>query len=69
MVPFDTLKFAQTLERAGFSRQQAYGFTEALVEAMKDASGETQGEFRNPKPVVVSQSWWKFEVGVISGCF
>ncbi len=37
-ITFDTLKFAKTLEQAGFGQQQA----EALSRAFKDASSEAQ---------------------------
>lgn len=37
-VPFDTLKMAQRLEDAGFSRTQAAGAAEALAEALLGAN-------------------------------
>lgn len=43
-VPFDTLKMAQRLEAAGFTRPQADGAAEALAEALLGADLATKGD-------------------------
>lgn len=43
-VPFDTLKMAQRLEDAGFTRPQAAGAAEALAEALSGADLATKGD-------------------------
>lgn len=53
-VPFDTLKMAQRLEAAGFSRPQAAGAAEALAEALSGADLATKGDLASLQTAVTS---------------
>ncbi|MDP2827161.1 MAG: hypothetical protein Q8O37_00990 [Sulfuricellaceae bacterium] len=60
-VTFDTLKFAERLEKAGVSREQA----SAMAEAFKDASGEAEIATRRDIALAVAEI--KTDIAIVRG--
>lgn len=60
-ITFDTLKFAERLEKAGVPREQA----SAMAEAFKDASGEA--EIATRKDVALAVAEIKTEIANVRG--
>lgn len=60
-ITFDTLKFAERLEKAGIPREQA----SAMAEAFKDASGEA--EIATRKDVALAVAEIKTEIANVRG--
>lgn len=60
-ITFDTLKFAERLEKAGVSREQA----SAMAEAFKDASGEA--EIATRKDIALAVAEIKTDIAIVRG--
>ncbi len=60
-ITFDTLKFAERLEKAGVPREQA----SAMAEAFKDASGEA--EIATRKDIALAVAEIKTEIANVRG--
>jgi hypothetical protein len=60
-ITFDTLKFAERLEKAGVSREQA----SAMAEAFKDASGEA--EIATRKDIALAVAEIRTDIAIVRG--